>query len=213
MQYNSVLKTCTKCREVKSIDEFGKDKLTNDGLKCWCRSCKAKDALRYSNTEGFKDKRRVYAKAYHETNREAISKYKTKRYPKVRAKRLEYGREHYKANREKVIKRTKAYSKANPEKTRIILQRYRSKKASLPATLTISQWQETLETFRHKCVYCGEGWKHQEHLVPVAKGGGYTKHNIVPSCAPCNHRKHSKNPIVFAGTNKIFDITHALGLH
>lgn len=34
-------KTCTKCNEEKSVDNFTKRKLSADGLDMWCRQCKA----------------------------------------------------------------------------------------------------------------------------------------------------------------------------
>lgn len=33
------MKTCTKCKEVKKIEEFNKDKRKKDGLTCHCKSC------------------------------------------------------------------------------------------------------------------------------------------------------------------------------
>lgn len=39
------MKTCNKCKEAKSLDKFGKHKLTKDGLRGECRRC----ALDYQN--------------------------------------------------------------------------------------------------------------------------------------------------------------------
>jgi hypothetical protein len=33
-------RTCTKCKQSKSIDQFNKDKSRPEGLQLWCKSCK-----------------------------------------------------------------------------------------------------------------------------------------------------------------------------
>lgn len=69
--------------------------------------------------------------------------------------------------------------------------KYRQRKNSLPDTLTEDEWQEILEKYHHLCAYCGTGTEplYEEHWIPVSRGGGRTKENIVPSCHRCNSRK------------------------
>lgn len=76
-------------------------------------------------------------------------------------------------------------------------QRYRTKKFANIVTLTDEEWKETLKAFDDKCVYCGAPWEQQDHLIPIPAGGGYTKENIVPSCANCNNSKGNKMPWEF----------------
>ena len=67
--------------------------------------------------------------------------------------------------------------------TYIRKRRREFRKRSLPATLTQVDWQAALEYFEWSCVYCGAtGDLHQDHFIPLSKGGGYTIDNIVPSC-------------------------------
>jgi len=60
--------------------------------------------------------------------------------------------------------------------------------------LTEKQWREALLFFDFKCAYCGNTSTelHQEHVVPVVKGGGYTANNIVPACRSCNSYKRDQ---------------------
>lgn len=43
----------------------------------------------------------------------------------------------------------------------------------------------------HRCFYCGTDepiWTY-EHLIPVSRGGGNYKRNLVRACKPCNSRR------------------------
>ena len=49
-----------------------------------------------------------------------------------------------------------------------------------------------------RCQICGstasDGVKlHVDHIVPVSKGGEYTKANIIPSCRSCNASKNNSD--------------------
>jgi 5-methylcytosine-specific restriction endonuclease McrA len=89
------------------------------------------------------------------------------------------------------------YREKYPEKHAILQHVYRSRAAALPATFTPSQWKKALAYFDNSCAYCGTKLTkvHQEHFIPLSKGGGYTRDNIVPSCPKCNLRKGNRNPL------------------
>ena len=99
------------------------------------------------------------------------------------------------------LERLKAWQEANPKKMKerhkLSKQRREHRKQQLPATLTIKDWEHALEYFERTCAYCGMPTDelHQEHFIPVAKGGGYTKDNIIPSCPECNSDKRAKEPL------------------
>ena len=64
------LKTCSRCKEVKSTEEFTKKKTSKDGLRSYCRECCRKDAERWrANT---KEQRALRGKEYHEKHRDRI---------------------------------------------------------------------------------------------------------------------------------------------
>ena len=97
-------------------------------------------------------------------------------------------------------KRLEKWKSDNPEKVkandRIRNQRREHRKQQLPATLTVKEWEHALEYFEWACAYCGEPSSElqQEHFIPLAKGGGYTKVNIVPACPDCNYSKRDSLP-------------------
>lgn len=77
------------------------------------------------------------------------------------------------------------------------LTRRTNRKLGVDATLTLADWRKALAYFDNKWAYCGEllDIVHQEHFIPLSKGGGYTKNNIVPACKTCNQKKRNLNPL------------------
>ena len=99
-------------------------------------------------------------------------------------------------HRETFINRAKMYAINNREKTNA----YKSKNkilreemiAKLPYDFTSLEWEKCLEYFNNRCAYCGaETNMTQDHVVPISKGGGYTKQNIIPACRSCNSSKNN----------------------
>jgi len=74
----------------------------------------------------------------------------------------------------------------------------RAQKYAVPTTYTDADWQKCLEYFENKCAYCGRPFTvdtpHQDHFIPLSKGGPYTPDNIVPACPTCNLSKNNLNP-------------------
>ncbi|WLF70486.1 HNH endonuclease [Clostridium septicum] len=54
---------------------------------------------------------------------------------------------------------------------------------------------DNLKSYCKECAYCGRSLKKltQDHLIPLSKGGNYTKNNIIPVCRNCNSKKHTKD--------------------
>jgi len=88
------MKTCSKCKIEKSVEEFHKQKASKDGLYYQCKECaKAANKAHYqANREDLLE----YRKAYRQENREEIRGYK-----KI----------YYQENRDEVIEKNSAYTK------------------------------------------------------------------------------------------------------
>lgn len=73
-------------------------------------------------------------------------------------------------------------------------QSRRASGAGVPHTLTRAEWGEILAQHDNRCSYCGVEFSESlqptmDHVVPICRGGGHTKENLVPACRPCNTRK------------------------
>jgi hypothetical protein len=66
-----------------------------------------------------------------------------------------------------------------------------AKRLGLEATLTIEQWDTTVEHFGNRCAYCAGPWSVVEHATPTVHGGGTTVANCLPACQSCNILKLS----------------------
>jgi len=139
-----------------------------------------------------RDRRLEYAKKYREENEQRLKEQNRENNPK----RKEYFKKYREQNRDHIRKRSRKNSDLyrqvpeNKEKIRTYNRKRKSLKKRLPSTLTAQQWMDCLEYFNNKCAYCGkEKELHQEHFIPMSKGGIYTINNIIPACVSCNQSK------------------------
>jgi hypothetical protein len=209
-------KRCPNCGILKSLDEFGRDPARKLGVKSWCSLCASADqrakydpavasersasyrAVHPQKVKAANDRRMLNPEKY----RAQSKKSKLKRVDKVRA----YNQDYYLKNRLSELARSVSWQAANPEKVRANL-RHQGKVRSARARgaggkFTRKEWVETLLYFNFRCAYCllhedEVGSLHQEHMLPVCRGGSHTKDNIVPGCRSCNTSKMHRTPMEF----------------
>ncbi len=82
---NNPIKTCSKCKKTKPVENFHKHKIEKDGLKCWCKECcnKISQKWRRENPKRIRDS----AKKYRVSHRGEIIKY-SKQYRKSNQEKL-----------------------------------------------------------------------------------------------------------------------------
>jgi hypothetical protein len=142
------MKTCSKCRESKHVDEFSKNKSSADGRNAYCKPCMA--AYYQVNRERIKSRQKEYNAAnaeklatakrnwrlnnaekhkeardrYYEQNKaEIVSKVAEWRKANPEARKAEYRK-----SAEKIKQRAKAWQLANPAKRRLHWANYRANK-------------------------------------------------------------------------------------
>ena len=198
------VKTCTKCKEVKTVNSFYKDKNRKDGLQPSCKTCASAAAKIYyeenkkrlntacnqyylNNTE----KMNATSKQYRLDNAEKVNTYK-KQYCLDNIEKIStYKKQYWIKNAEKLRADAKLWRIANPEKHRQSRQARRARKLA-NGVYEISS-NELKKLYESSCVYCGSKDSIQaDHVVPIARGGTHSIGNLVPACARCNQSKGSK---------------------
>lgn len=66
-------KVCTKCGRELPLSEFGKHRITKDGLSYWCKECSKQDNLQRSQRD--KEKRKKYRQEHKEEKLKYVKKY------------------------------------------------------------------------------------------------------------------------------------------
>jgi len=90
---------------------------------------------------------------------------------------------------------------ANRSRT-VFTQKKRTLEKGFSSSLDTYGWMNTLEHFKHKCVYCGKRYEVLDHYIPVDKGGSTNANNCVPACWKCNSKKRARMPRDFTSTEK-----------
>lgn len=95
------------------------------------------------------------------------------------------------------------WREANRDKRRAYDKARRERIKALERTFTARHWRLALEYWDGRCAYCGNRaglfdscrCLHQDHFIPVSRGGSYSPANIVPCCAGCNFSKGDSDPV------------------
>ena len=173
-------KRCSRCKEIKPVSEFGKDRRNKDGLLIYCKSCKRK--INASQA----DYRKEYMKQYLVTYQKS---------PERREHERLYSRE---------------YRKLHPDKNASYSANYRAITKSNGGKITDQDIQECLEYFNYECAYSGVPLTNEyqiDHVVPISKGGTNDIHNVVPCLPVINLRKSSKDFETWYPTQSFFSET------
>ena len=155
------------------------------------REERIRKSMEYASNNKDKKKLNVqrYCQKHHAERIERGRIYRENNREKLRLKGMEY----YENNKPKCKIASRKWNDNNRDVCNITTQRYRNIKAKLESTLTLEQWTEIKQYFNNECAYCGKASKlTQDHFVPLTKGGGYTKDNIIPVCGSCNPSKSNK---------------------
>jgi len=197
-------KKCTKCKKIKPLNDFWKHTGHRDGFNSQCKNCCKKNYLKNRKKRlnhkrikradpEYRKKELLYKKEYRQKNKKAILKYNKEYCQKNPEWAKEKARLYYWRHRDKRMIKIKEYKVNNRALYNELNRKRRNLKNSLPVTLTEKEWNEILRKYSYRCYYCGEKAEYleKEHKIPLSRGGGYTKENIVPSCRGCNAKKHT----------------------
>jgi hypothetical protein len=172
------MRRCTKCGEWKpnSLEHFNRDSQKADGVSPYCKDCD------YQNTQRWRQENPEKQLAKSRRESAAMT-------PLRREQRREYYRKY-------------ARRAVESGRTKVVFNRRRARKHSLPDTLTHAEWQNALAYFGNCCAVCGRprGLWHTiaaDHWIPLASPNcpGTVKENMIPLCHGIDGCNNSKNDI------------------
>lgn len=201
-------KTCTKCNETRSVNEFHKSKAAKDGLYAYCRPC----------GKEVKKQRLAAYKAVNQllTPDQIRAKTPTKKCSacKDTLPSSEFGINHnnksglqsqcYECDaassrnyKERNPDQARKHREANPDMYKAHDQKRRALKYE--AFVENVLLKDLVERDGSYCSWCGEDsdeW-HVDHIVPLTKDGLHCLDNLAVACPPCNISKRDKIPALF----------------
>lgn len=207
------MKSCSKCKTEKPLEDFGMRKRGKDGRNPVCRVCEKARILAWrkanpekvktqaaawksANPEWFKThhykrksqgRKRVYVP---QQTKERSAAWRAKNPDRVRSYNAAYSAAHK--------EQAKAWRRANRSADRIHKQNRRHKERNGKLSSGLIEKLFTLQ--RGRCACCGLplGNKyHLDHIMPIALGGAHTDNNMQLLRQECNLQKHAKHPVAF----------------
>lgn len=186
-------KRCPSCKHFLPLDRFENNRATCEKCLQSVRDWRAKN----------KDKVAANNKAWREANPEKrradLREWKRNNRERCRAKYKEY----YESNRERILAGFR-----ERDRKRLHDPKYRSLKRLKDQRRRATKWGVDSERFTREdlreywsdlgidpdvCFYCGDDdHEHDDHVVPLSRGGTHTMRNMLPSCAECNMSKCAK---------------------
>ena len=191
-------KACSKCKQVKSLALFVKDKSKKSGYKASCLEC-ARKASKQGRLDG-RHKIRKYAELSDEQKAKHLARYRA--WAKANPDKChDRNARHRKNNRDYYAQRQARYRRENPHK-------YKEWQRKNPAKV-IANWTKRRQTLiangiysvknkeiarllSQPCFYCKSSKSGTiDHVMPLSKGGRHSIGNLLPACMACNQQKRA----------------------
>ena len=214
------MKECRQCKNKLDIDAFHNDKSKKDGKRNICKQCASsssqewkrknppnKQDVKRRNTEYYHSHRceiKEKSKAYYQSHKSHVLTLEKSRYRKNASAKKIYSSAYRKTNKDKMsiyhkrhYRKYKAYYLLKFKKRRAL------KHAAIVSGHDITEQMliDKCRYYGYKCFYCKRNIVEttnnscpnqltMDHFTPLSKGGKELLSNYVPSCRPCNCRKH-----------------------
>lgn len=163
-------KRCSKCKSIKSTEDFWKNRWMSDGYQNYCKPCRK---LYHQHDEQYQKK---YSNFYHKSAKGKLAKRKYQQSEKHRATRKRY--------------KNSPKGRANVRKHENVR---RTRKTQAGGSYTGFEWFTLCKFYEFSCLKCGKVFLFEEltvdHIKPVSKGGTSFIWNLQPLCVSCNTGK------------------------
>jgi hypothetical protein len=104
-------KKCTKCKAIKPLSEFNKERRNKDGLHVWCRECIKAYKAKYRAEH--KDERHIYDAKYRAENKDRVQDTHERYREKHKGRLKSYFAEYYRENKSRLRALSKKWYKDN----------------------------------------------------------------------------------------------------
>jgi flagellar biosynthesis GTPase FlhF len=194
-------KQCLRCRNEYLCTPiyWYRNKSRSDGLSLYCKDCD-KNAQKKSRVN-HPEKRKAVIKRYLENNPEnrkkSVKKYLENSREKQRRDSKKYRELNAERLREKQREAARLVRKNHPEKKREQEWRRRVRKANAEGNHNINDVNELYIKQKGRCFHCEKelnGVYHEDHWIPLSRGGSDWIDNIRLLCPFCNLSKKDKLP-------------------
>lgn len=143
-----------------------------------------------------------YRRKYNAEHAEERAEYNRKYRAEHPAELAEYKRKYRAEHPEEEAERDRKYHAEDPEEYAANSRNRRAREANATGTHSAADVRAQYERQRGICFWCpvkvGDTY-HVDHVVPLILGGSNGPENLVIACPTCNHKKHAKHPMDFAG--------------
>ena len=168
--------TCTKCGETKPASGFKKNLRKRNGLQSWCRKCQNRKTTERNQCP----ERQAYMARYYLEHPEKFKGYRAKSDPA------------------ETRRRSRAWSKANPERRRNMGHVRRARKRANGVFVVLEK--DLRRLYSSPCAGCGSREKVTiDHVVPISRGGRHSIGNMQPMCRRCNSSKNDRLMVEWRG--------------
>ena len=187
-------KTCNKCGQILTIENFSPNPSGRPGLRSDCKKCRAAYTREWAAKNP--DKKALSDKAYREANKEKVKEtykaWQLQNKAKIRATGTKWAIN----NPEKAREIKRAWEQRNPDARRAKLQRYRAKSAQNETCLILPK--EIARIYKSSCFFCGTNQRIEaDHIIAIDRGGRNSVGNLMPLCRSCNASKREKTIMEF----------------
>ena len=190
------LKTCSTCKQEKTLDQFSKDRTQPSGLNYQCKACRSAINKRgYHQAKPVTVTEQTCTKC--QVTKPAGEFYREPRYKNglmTRCKSCFTAATVARRTKEQVNAAALRWRKRNPEKVREANRRIKAmRRRNERRRWTPADWDRLVARFDGCCAYCGERKDLTlDHVVPVSRGGRHAAGNFLPACVSCNSSKSDK---------------------
>lgn len=183
-------KCCSKCRELKPVEQFSRCSANTDGLYSWCKPCARAANQEYYTRKSDKIKTRVaeYRQANPERVKAAVRRY----YQEHRAKHNEESKNWRHAHPERAREISKVSRTRHKAKhaDRYTAKNHQRRVPQHQQHFTAQEWRDLRVFYNNICLCCKRKKRLTvDHIIPLSRGGTNTIDNIQPLCWLCNRRK------------------------